>query len=560
MRFLWTVLLCACCGSALGNPDSLMQLDQDYWAWRAREQPFSEDDIPRIERPADYSVDWSPRTIGDYRMALQRFEDRWRALTPPSGSERAVQVDHALIGSALARARYELDMVQSWARNPTFYIDQTLGSVYALLLTPAPITAERQEQILHRLEGIPATLRHAHENLSDIRAPFLKLATDALAEIDTRLARLNATLSPVFDDGRRERLANDITQTITALNDYRHWLLAQQQSARSDTAIGPEAFNFFLHRVALLTLTPDEMQNLARAEWARAVTFEAVEQTRLSATDAPRLFESAQAQIAAERVREAEIRRFLGERHLLTVPQDLPHYRNELLPDYLEPLAFLGVSDDLTSASRAQDDAVSYIRTPSPDLPYFYLSTARDPRPIVVHEGVPGHFFQLALGWRHPDPIRRHYYDSTTNEGIGFYAEEMLLQAGLFDDQPSTRATIYNFMRLRALRVEVDIRLALGDYTIDQAADYLAHTVPMDKTSARDEAASFAATPGQGLSYQIGKSQIVALLAEAKRREGDRFSVQAFHDRLWKDGNVPFELLRYEWWGDSADSPRPRSP
>jgi hypothetical protein len=55
------------------------------------------------------------------------------------------------------------------------------------------------------------------------------------------------------------------------------------------------------------------------------------------------------------------------------------------------------------------------------------------------------------------NPIRRHCYDSVANEGIGFYAEEMMLQAGLFDDNPHTREIIYNFMRLRALRVEVDV-------------------------------------------------------------------------------------------------------
>jgi uncharacterized protein (DUF885 family) len=50
----------------------------------------------------------------------------------------------------------------------------------------------------------------------------------------------------------------------------------------------------------------------------------------------------------------------------------------------------------------------------------------------------------------------------------------MMLQTGLYDDSPRSRAIIYNFARLRALRVEVDGRLALGEFTIAQAADYLA--------------------------------------------------------------------------------------
>jgi hypothetical protein len=172
-----------------------------------------------------------------------------------------------------------------------------------------------------------------------------------------------------------------------------------------------------------------------------------------------------------------------------------------------------------------------------------------------VHEGVPGHYFQLALGWRHPDPVRRHYYDSAANEGIGFYAEEMMLQAGLFDDRPRTRATIASFMRLRALRVEVDVKLALGQFTLPQAAEYLEHTVPMDAATALEEAASFAATPGQAISYQVGKTQIVNLLADVRRQEGANFSLQHFHDRLWREGNVPFALLRYEWLGDASEIP-----
>jgi len=93
---------------------------------------------------------------------------------------------------------------------------------------------------------------------------------------------------------------------------------------------------------------------------------------------------------------------------------------------------------------------------PSNDLPYFWKAYAQDPRTTGVHEGVPGHFFQLSLSWRNPDPIRRQYLRiRAANEGIGFYAEEMMLDAGLYDDSPRSREIIYNFARLRALRVEV---------------------------------------------------------------------------------------------------------
>jgi len=123
------------------------------------------------------------------------------------------------------------------------------------------------------------------------------------------------------------------------------------------------------------------------------------------------------------------------------------------------------------------------------------------------------------------------------------------LQAGLFDYSPRSREIIYSFMRLRALRVEVDIRLAVGDFTIQQAADYLARTVPMDRETARAEAVFFASNPGQAISYQIGKLQILQFLSDAKRDRGEDFSLRQFHDYLMENGNVPIALQRWEYLG-----------
>ena len=130
-----------------------------------------------------------------------------------------------------------------------------------------------------------------------------------------------------------------------------------------------------------------------------------------------------------------------------------------------------------------------------------------------------------------------------------FYDEEMLLQAGLFDESPRSRDIVYNMMRLRALRVEVDVKLALGQFTLDQAAEYLATTVPMDRATARGEAVMFASTPGQAISYQTGKLQIHRLVADARLRQGEKFRLRDLHDFLFGNGYVPMSLVRWEYLG-----------
>ena len=75
----------------------------------------------------------------------------------------------------------------------------------------------------------------------------------------------------------------------------------------------------------------------------------------------------------------------------------------------------------------------------------------------------------------------------------------------------------------------------------------------MDKKSAEAEAALFATTPGQAISYQIGKSQILHFLADAKLARGDKFGMLDFHDFVWKNGNVPVALQRWEYLGEDDD-------
>ena len=567
MKALWSavvlsLLFIPCLSARPEGPDqpspdehSLDELSSSFWQWRAVEQPFTGDDIPRIDRPAALTVDWSPKTIQQRLHELGEFEQRWKALAPAAQAPVHDQVDYRLLASALARVRWELAIQKNWQRDPDFYVDQTLGSVYVLLLPPPPFSAERQQEILARLKQIPATIDSARQNLTDIRQPFARLAIDSLDRISERLLQVQSALAPEFSEANRPQLAQAISAASSALTGYRAWVETKLSQARTDTAIGPrELYLVPPQRGPPAVFTGAAPRNVSpRVEPFRRLR--GLPGAAARRTSPAAIFPNADAQIAAEKSDEAQVRAFLGSQKILTVPSWMKHYRNLLLPAYLEPLEGLGVTDDLTGPSRLNEDGTSYIRRPSPDLGYFQLSTARDPRPILVHEGVPGHYFQLCLGWHNDDPIRRHYYDSNANEGIGFYAEEMMLQAGFFEDNPHTRATIYNFMRLRALRVEVDVKLALGEFTLEQAANYLAATVPMDRRTALGEAAMFSSTPGQAISYQIGKLQIIELLSDARLKQGPAFSMLNLNDFVWNNGNVPLSLQRWELLGDASQVP-----
>ena len=538
--------------SSLAHADAFDDLAQDFWVWRASEQPVSFDDIPRLERPADFIPDWSPDAVDRYRTQLEKFEAQWKGMNP-SAWPLPRQVDYRLMGSAISRVRWELEVTRNWQRNPTFYVDQTVGAYFHLLLPPAPFDAARTQHIVATLGSIPRTVEYARRNLTAPVGPFAQLAIDQLQDIRERLPRSVSALKPSLDAGASRDIDAKSEQAIAALESYRDWLNQKLPRMATQTAAGREAYIFFLKNVALLPFTPEQLLAMGHQEWARSVASQTYEEHRNEGSPQLALFKDQAEQIAHEEKDEESVRRYLEEKNILSVPPWVQHYRFAPIPAYIAAFGGLGEADYFTGPSHLKENGIRYIDAPSPKLGYFALATAKDPRGEIVHEGFPGHYFQLVLSWANPDPVRRHYYDSGANEGIGFYAEEMMLHAGLFDDSPRTREVIWNFMRLRALRVEVDVKLALGEFTIDQGAEYLKNTVPMDAATAHAEASFFASTPGQAISYEIGKLQIYNFLADARRQKKDEFSLRAFHDFLWVNGNVPIALQRWEYLGLKDD-------
>jgi uncharacterized protein (DUF885 family) len=529
------------------SADSDQQLAADFWAWRAQTAEYTSDDVPRIERPNGVHRDWSAGGLAKQREALAEFDKRWQQLDA-SKLPIPQQVDHRLIGSALARVHWELDVLKRWQRDPNFYIEQTLTAVAEALTVPAPYNQAQSGEILARLEEIPAIVAQGKQNLASPPAPFAQIAICSLDGIRARLEAAIAALAPQTTVPQAKwQAASD--RASTALEQYRAWLEEKLPGLPQQSAIGRDGYLWFLRNVALIPYAPEELVAQAEQEVHRSVAFEELESNR-NRTVAPLAMAATLDEfVVRNRTREAEVREFLEQRQILTLPKWLQHYELRPLPPYLAPLADFVETDDFTGPSRLDQPGIRYVVPPSASGGYFWVGDAKDPRVSIVHEGTVGHYGQLCASWRHPDPIRRHYYDSGANEGLGFYAEEMMLQSGLYDDSPHSREIVYNQMRLRALRVIVDVKMALGDFTVAQAAEYLEKNVPMSAAGALQEAVETVELPGQKISYQTGKLQIVQLLEEARQAQGEKFNLRSFHDFIWLNGNVPIALQRWEYLG-----------
>ena len=126
--------------------------------------------------------------------------------------------------------------------------------------------------------------------------------------------------------------------------------------------------------------------------------------------------------------------------------------------------------------------------------------------------------------------------------------------SGMFDERPRTRELIHNFQLFRYARMVLDIKMAAGDMTPQQAVDYQKHWVPlMEDQVAWSEGAGYYVNPTSGTVYTAGKYQLEMLVAELRRKLGDRFDLRAFHDRFMDAGPVPIALIAWELTGDDHE-------
>ena len=180
------VLAVVCSVAVRASSPELHSIAREFFAWRATQQPSTGDDVNRIERPGGWVPDWSPKALVGYDAKQKEFHSRLENLNK-SGWTVADSIDYLLLRSAIGRVDHELNVVRWPKRHPYFYVQQTLGAVYELLLQPPPFSYDRGRDIVLRMESVSKTLEYARTNLTEPIAPFAQLTIAALQDVKKQL-------------------------------------------------------------------------------------------------------------------------------------------------------------------------------------------------------------------------------------------------------------------------------------------------------------------------------------------------------------------------------------
>lgn len=216
----------------------------------------------------------------------------------------------------------------------------------------------------------------------------------------------------------------------------------------------------------------------------------------------------------------------------------------------LQPKALLDhrLEPELTRAT-----ASDHYSAPSPDgsRPGIFWSVVNDPTQyqstkmttLLLHEGSPGHHFQLALQQELSLPdFRKFGWSTAYGEGWALYAESLGIEMGMFD-APDQYFGHLNDELLRAARLVVDTGLHDQGWTREQAIDYMRETLGHSEATARIAAERYMAQPGQALGYKIGQLKISELRQKAASSLGPKFVLSEFHRIVLEDGGMPLTVL-----------------
>ncbi len=163
---------------------------------------------------------------------------------------------------------------------------------------------------------------------------------------------------------------------------------------------------------------------------------------------------------------------------------------------------------------------------------------------IAVHEGAPGHHFQIARAQELTGlpKFRKLGGYSAYTEGWGLYTERLADEMGIYKD-PYQRFGMLSLQMWRAIRLVVDTGMHSKRWTREQAQQYFRDNSSLSEIDLKREVDRYMNNPGQATSYMVGQLKIAELRERAKKALGAKFDIRDFHEAVLANGMMPLEVL-----------------
>jgi uncharacterized protein (DUF885 family) len=536
------------------TPEDLHVLASSYYRWQTEVYPVTASDQGLHIHDAQIT-DLSEAAIAARREHVRELLEKVRAMHTDAWS-REDRIDWILFRAQLERTEFFDRVLDFEHTNPDTYVSECSNAIFSLLKKDYDTPRNRALSATARLRAMPAMLEEGRPNLKNPVRLYSRLAAESARAIDPLFKDSMMTLAKDMPAGERDALVQARDAALTAIHGFANWLDRHAPQMVEFRPMGEANYNYLLKHGYLLPLDAEQVAMLGRAELARYRALESLLPDPSLADPDPARAKSIpadqQAFLAAYQSHEEEMIRFLKEHQLITLPPYLGPFLIRQLPEAFKPTSPGGFMNP-PGVYDKDPSGFYFIPTYNPKSRNFYIRAAiEDPRPILGHEGIPGHFLQLSIANHVSDEIRRHHDDGVFAEGWALYTEEMLMRTGLYPENSPAQGQILRLSRYRAARIGVDVNLHTGKWTFEEAVKYFMEAGGLDREAAEGEAAGGASSPTQKITYMVGKWQIMNLLGQYRDRRGTNFRLGEFHDQLISHGTLPLSIVTWLMLDDSS--------
>ena len=496
--------------------------------------------------------DYGAAAMAAKAAGLNSFKQRLTAVDT-HGWSPSEKGDYRLVEAEMNGLDFFLRILKPWARDPGFYqtIFAEMSDVPAhegpsaepnidLFQYKWPLSKADDARLTELMGAVPALLADAKVNLAESQAHDLWAYGDrAFTGQAKALAELKAgTLSLNDLEGRRTaslegaspKLKAAVRSARLASEDFAAWIKAEAPKRTGPSGVGKDNYNWFLKHVLLSPLDYDQQIVLLQRELDRSLASLRLEEVRNRADPPIAEISDPAAYKRMALTRNERLYQLLVDGGFV---QDRPHYRSALfgqLGDY----------------------------TPPAERNFFTHVTALDPLPLSSHQF---HWIELARLRHepHPSPIRDtpplfNIY-AERSEGLATAMEEVLMQAGLYDDEPHGRELVWIMAANRAARGLASLRVQSNEIGLAEAGKFHAGWTPRgwsDENSALVgfEQLLYLRQPGYGPSYIVGKDSLDHLLALASHKaeaEHRPFVPRDTFEAIWASGIIPPTIIADEF-------------
>jgi uncharacterized protein (DUF885 family) len=473
--------------------------------------------------------------------------------------------DLAFLQSNIRGRLLELQVLQMWRKDPNLYVGAVTESIFVIIKRNFAPPEERLRSVIARERQIPGALVAAHDNLSNPPKIYTQIAIEQMPGIiDFFQKDVPGAFQDVKDAALRAEFQSSNSAVVKALEDFQRYLQDDLlPTSRGDFRIGAENFGQKLQDDEMVDIPLDQLLKIGYNDLHR-------NQQRLQETAALIRPNAGPREVLASLEKDhpapdqllptfrhllGSLREFIEAREIVTIPSPILPLLEET-PPYMRATTTASMDTPGAYESRATEAMFNVTLPESGWTPQrtedwmegfnrgTILSTA-------IHEAFPGHYVQFLWVPHLQSKVRKLLSCSSNVEGWAHYTEQMMLDEGYGGGDPKLRMGQLQDALLRDARFIVGIEMHTGNMTMDEAKEFFIREGYQVPAVADMEVKRGTSDPTY-LVYTLGKLQILKLREDYKKKVGNKFTLQDFHDRFMGQGGVPLVIIRRALLGDNS--------